>query len=66
MKIQMETAHKADNEKEDESILEDLCQDLLKNGIESIIEDGMISLKMPLELFMKLGLDALLEKEMER
>lgn len=43
MKIQMETAHKADNEKEDESILEDLCQDLLKNGIESIIEDGMIS-----------------------
>lgn len=66
MKIQMETAHKADNEKEDESILEALCQDLLKNGIESIIEDGMISLKMPLELFMELGLDVLLERGMER
>ena len=62
----METAHKADNEKEDESILEALCQDLLKNGIESIIEDGMISLKMPLQLFMELGLDALLERGMER
>lgn len=62
MKIQMETAHK----KEDESLLDDLCKDLLENGIESIIENGMISLKMPLELFMEFGLDAFLGKEIER
>ena len=66
MKIQMETAHKTNNEKEDECLLDDLCKDLLENGIESIIENGMISLKMPLELFMELGLDAFLGKEIER
>ena len=66
MKIQIETAHKTDNEKEDESLLGDLCKDLLENGIESIIENGMISLKMPLELFMELGLDAFLGKEIEQ
>ena len=47
MKIQIETAHKADNEKEDESILEDLCQDLLKNGIESVIENFQAVLLHP-------------------
>ena len=66
MKIQIETAPKAENEKEDESIFDEICKDLLKNGIESIIENGFISLKMPLELFVELGLESMLGKEIER
>ena len=66
MKIQIETAPKAENEKVDESIFEEVCKDLLKNGIESIIENGFISLKMPLELFVELGLESMLGKEIER
>lgn len=68
MKIAIENSptKTKDTEKEDESILADLCKELLENGIESIIKNGVISLKMPLALFMELGLDTFLEKGMER
>ena len=65
MKIQIES-HQQNPQEQDNGVLEDLFKDLLKNGIEAILENGIVSLKMPLELFAELGLDSILEKGMER
>ncbi len=66
MKIQMETPTQQNTADQENSLLEDLFKDLLENGIEAIIENGIVSLKMPLELFVDLGLDDILAKGMER
>ncbi|MBV5277719.1 MAG: hypothetical protein J0647_01490 [Campylobacteraceae bacterium] len=67
MKIQIESHQQNPQQQEqDNGVLEDLFKDLLKNGIEAILENGIVSLKMPLELFAELGLDSILDKGMER
>jgi hypothetical protein len=49
-----------------EEMFEELSKELLEHGVDSILENGSVIVKMPVEMFFEFALDFVKDMEIER